>query len=578
MGALKDSQLGEAEPVASPEGTTVFGVRRSHGARCSVSTRPMLRDANFRPPTAVTLRRFLMASAIAALALLTALWSVAPPAAASNHPCTTSGDSDAQKRDCRTLLNLKDQLDPNNRLWSWYEGNPMVNWEGLFSTAEQGVRSIEIYGSLRGDQNPLTLGGTVPAGLGSLSNLRFLKMWHLGLTGSIPAELGNLSNLEELRLDQNALTGSIPTGLGSLGKLRSMSLSINQLSGGIPSDFGNLAQLDYLSLDRNFLGLETHPTAGSPAPSAVQNPIPASLGNLSALRGLDLGSNNLSGSIPAALGNLGELRSLHLDGNDFDRSIPSALGNLTKLESLSLWDNQLSGSIPSQLGNLAALEFLDLSYNGLQNSIPSQLGRLSKLRYLSLTDNQLSGSIPSALGDLSALTQMFLDTNRLNGAIPADLGDLTLLRDLGLARNELSGAIPAELGDMTSLESLNLNDNALSMNIPAELGELQNVDYISLSCNFLTGNIPSELGDIGNEKSVDPGKLRILLLDNNKLNIEAADVPASLDNIGFARLTSGNVCPRGQPDADPPSTDEVPPTFEMADAFARRAHARSDLQ
>ena len=565
MGALKDSQLREAEPVASPDGTTVFGVRRSHGAHCSVSTRPMLRDANFRPPTAVTLRRILMASAIAALTLLTALWSVAPPAAASNHPCTTSGDSDAQKRDCRTLLNLKDQLDPNNRLWSWYEGNPMVNWEGLFSTAEQGVRSIEIYGSLRGDQNPLTLGGTVPAGLGSLSNLRFLKMWHLGLTGSIPAELGNLSNLEELRLDQNALTGSIPTGLGSLGKLRSMSLSINQLSGGIPSDFGNLAQLDYLSLDRNFLGLETHPTAGSPAPSAVQNPIPASLGNLSALRGLDLGSNNLSGSIPAALGNLGELRSLHLDGNDFDRSIPSALGNLTKLESLSLWDNQLSGSIPSQLGNLAALEFLDLSYNGLQNSIPSQLGRLSKLRYLSLTDNQLSGSIPSALGDLSALTQMFLDTNRLNGAIPADLGDLTLLRDLGLARNELSGAIPAELGDMTSLESLNLNDNALSMNIPAELGELQNVDYISLSCNFLTGNIPSELGDIGNEKSVDPGKLRILLLDNNKLNIEAADVPASLDNIGFARLTSGNVCPRGQPDADPPSTDEVPPTFEMAE-------------
>ena len=110
---------------------------------------------------------------------------------------------------------------------------------------------------------------------------------------------------------------------------------------------------------------------------------------------------------------------------------------------------------------------------------------------------------------------------------------------------------------MTSLESLNLNDNALSMNIPAELGDLQNVDYISLSCNFLTGNIPSELGDLPN--------LRILLLDNNKLNIEAADVPASLDNVGYVRLTSGNVCPRGQPDADPPSTDEVPPTFEMAE-------------
>ena len=517
----------------------------------------MLRNANYRLPPAVTLRRFLMASAIAGLALLTALWSVAPPAAASSHPCTTSGDSDAQKRDCRTLLNLKGELDPNDRLWSWYEGNPMVNWEGLFSTPELGVTSIEIYETMRGDHNPLTLGGTVPAGLGSLPNLRFLKMWRLGLTGSIPAELGNLSNLEELRLDQNKLTGSIPTGLGSLSNLRYLGLAINQLSGGIPSDFGSLSSLEYLSLDRNFLGLQTHPTAGSSTPDSVENPIPDSLGNLSALEGLDLGDNNFSGSIPAALGNLRELETLGLSGNNFDGNIPSALGNLTKLESLSLWGNQLSGSIPSQLGNLAALEFLDLAYNGLQNSIPAQLGRLSKLRHLSLNENQLSGSIPSQLGDLTQLTQLFLDTNRLNGPIPADLGDLTLLRDLGLARNELSGAIPAELGDMTSLESLNLNDNALSMNIPAELGDLQNVDYISLSCNFLTGNIPSELGDLPN--------LRILLLDNNKLNIEAADVPASLDNIGFARLTSGNVCPRGQPDADPPSTDEVPPTFEMAE-------------
>ncbi len=500
-----------------------------------------------------------MSAAIAGLALLTALWSVAPPAAASSH--CASQDSAALIRDCRTLIDLKDALDPNGRLTTWAEGNPMVNWEGIFSTAASGVRSLEIYGSMRGDQNPLTLSdplpATVPAGLGSLPNLRFLKMWRLGLTGSIPAELGNLSNLEELRLDQNALTGSIPTGLGSLGNLIYMSLSINQLSGGIPSDFGNLSSLENLGLDRNFLGLATHPTSGSPAPSAVDNPIPASLGNLSALRGLGLYDNNLSGSIPAALGNLGELRGLHLSGNDFSGSIPSALGNLTKLEVLSLWGNQLSGSIPSQLGNLAALQYLDLSNNELTGSIPASLGRLSNLRELFLNENQLSGSIPSALDDLTQLQKLILDTNRLNGPIPAELGDLTALVDLGLARNELSGAIPSELGDLTSLESFNLNDNGLSLDIPSELGDLQNVDYISLSCNFLSGNIPSELGDIPN--------LRILLLDNNKLNIEAADVPASLDNIGYVRLTSGSVCPRGQPDADPPSTDEVPPTFEMAE-------------
>ena len=494
-----------------------------------------------------------MATAVVGLALLSLLGSGAPPTAASSH-CATQ-DSEARIRDCRTLIDLKGDLDPNGRL-NWSESLDMVHWEGIFSSADLGVRSLELYESMR-DGETLTLNGTVPAGLGSLPNLRFLKMWRLGLTGSIPAELGNLANLEELRLDQNELTGSIPTGLGSLGNLTSMSLSINQLSGGIPSDFGNLSSLDYLSLDRNFLGLVTHPTAGSPAPNAVQNPIPASLGNLSALRGLGLSDNNLAGSIPAALGNLSNLESLYLDSNNFSGNIPTALGNLSKLEVLSLWGNQLSGSIPSQLGNLAALESLDLAYNGLQNSIPAGLGRLSKLEYLQLSENQLSGSIPSALGDLTELTHMFLDTNRLSGSIPPELGDLTQLRDLNLARNELSGAIPSELGDLTSLESFNLNDNGLSLDIPSELGDLQAVDYISLFCNFLSGNIPSELGDLPN--------LRILLLDRNKLNIGPGEVPTSLDSIGYVRLTGGGQCPRGQPDADPPSTDDVPPTFEMAE-------------
>ena len=182
-----------------------------------------------------------MLAAMAGLALLAALWSVAPPAAASSH--CASQDSAARIRDCRTLMGLKAALDPNGKLTTWTESNPIVNWEGIFSTAELGVRSLAIYGSMPiGNSQTLgALNGTVPAGLGSLPNLRYLDMWSLGLTGSIPAELGNLSNLEELRLDQNSLTGSIPTGLGSLSNLRTMSLTLNRLSGGIPSDFGSLS-------------------------------------------------------------------------------------------------------------------------------------------------------------------------------------------------------------------------------------------------------------------------------------------------------------------------------------------------
>ena len=516
----------------------------------------MLRDAPRRPPTANSLRRFVMSAAIAGLALLTALWSVAPPAAASSH--CASQDSAALIRDCRTLMDLKDDLDPHDRL-NWAEDLPMTfdSWDGVFSTAEDGVTSIRIYESMQSETDLLTLGGTVPAGLGSLPNLRFLEMWRVGLTGSIPAELGNLSNLEELRLDQNSLTGSIPTGLGSLSNLRYMSLTLNQLSGGIPSDFGNMSSLEYLSLDRNFLGLQTHPTAGNPAPSAVNNPIPASLGNLGALQGLDLGDNNFSGSIPSALGNLRELTSLGLSGNNFSGNIPSALGNLSKLEGLNAWGNQLSGSIPSQLGNLAALEHLDLAYNGLRNSIPGSLGRLSKLEYLSLAENDLSGSIPSQLGNLTNLRKLYLDTNRLSGSIPADLGDLTALDDLNLARNELSGAIPSELGDLASIKSLNLNDNGLSSNIPAELADPRSLRYVSLSCNLLTGDIPSEFGDLPN--------LRVLLLHRNSLNAPTGADLTKLEKIPVFWYSTENACPRGQPDVQPPATDAIPPSFEEAE-------------
>ena len=217
-------------------------------------------------------RRLVMPAALAGLALLAALWSVAPQAAASSH-CASQASA-ALIRDCRTLIDLKDALDPDGVL-NWSETLDMEHWDGILASHDHGVSTIQLHPTVEPftEANPLTLGGTVPAGLGNLPNLRFLYLWQVGLTGSIPSELGNLSNLEELRLDQNSLTGSIPTGLGSLSNLSRLSLTLNQLSGGIPSDFGSLSSLKYLSLDRNFLGLQTHPVSGSPRrpPSATRS-------------------------------------------------------------------------------------------------------------------------------------------------------------------------------------------------------------------------------------------------------------------------------------------------------------------
>jgi Leucine-rich repeat (LRR) protein len=298
--------------------------------------------------------------------------------------------------------------------------------------------------------------GTIPAELGSLSNLTTLNLWDNQLSGSIPSELGNLTNLTQLVLGSNSLSGSIPAELGNLTNLTELYLYTNSLSGSIPAELGNLTNLTVFWLFKNSL-------SGS---------IPAELGNLTNLTMLPLYKNSLSGSIPAELGNLTNLIALTLHKNSLSGSIPAELGNLTNLTSLHLYTNQLSGSIPAELGNL------------------------SNLTTLNLYDNQLSGSIPSELGNLSSLNYFRLYTNALTGSIPTELGGLTNLIELSLGHNQLSGSIPSELGSLSNLTTLNLYDNQLSGSIPSELGSLSNLTILNLSTNSLTGPLPQWLSDM----------------------------------------------------------------------------------
>ena len=122
----------------------------------------------------------------------------------------------------------------------WLSDAPIGQWRGVRTDSGGRVTRLDL------SFNRLT--GSIPAELGSLSNLEWLDLYNNQLTGSIPAELGNLSNLTYLGLANNQLTGSVPEELGNLSNLTGLDLAANQLTGSIPAELGNLSNLTGLDL------------------------------------------------------------------------------------------------------------------------------------------------------------------------------------------------------------------------------------------------------------------------------------------------------------------------------------------
>ena len=133
----------------------------------------------------------------------------------------------------------------------------------------------------------------------------------------------------------------------------------------------------------------------------------------------------------------GRVTSLELWGNQLSGTIPAELGGLSNLQGLNLSDNQLSGAIPPELGKLSNLRGLYLEGNQLSGPIPPELGKLSNLQGLNLNGNQLSGKIPHSLTQLSQLN--YLDLRRTAVCVPTNaifqawLDSITEFRSSGVA-------------------------------------------------------------------------------------------------------------------------------------------------
>ncbi len=212
----------------------------------------------------------------------------------------------------------------------------------------------------------------------------------------------------------------------------------------------------------------------------LSGPLPAQLGNLTGMKWLRLGGNQLT-IVPSQIGNLANLEWLQLDGNDI-ATLPSSLWTLAKLNVLYLGSNPL-GSVDPGVGNLKNLTFLSLDSDQL-SSLPRQLGNLPNLFELDVEDNQLTG-LPRNLRHLP-LYQLDASYNQF-AQIPSWVTTESLLDDLDFTHNQLI-SVPTSIGNLTRLTRLGLAWNQLTA-VPAEVGSLPNLQTLDVSGNLLTGDI-----------------------------------------------------------------------------------------
>ena len=133
----------------------------------------------------------------------------------------------------------------------------------------------------------------------------------------------------------------------------------------------------------------------------------------------------------------GRVVELRVEDFELTEAVPAEIGRLSALRELDLSSNQLT-SVPAEIGQLTSLRYLIIVGNKL-TSLPAEFGQLTSLEVLHLQHNQLT-SLPAEFGQLTSLEGLFLKNNRLT-SVPAAIRELRaagceVLMDVGVTFDE----------------------------------------------------------------------------------------------------------------------------------------------
>ncbi|KAK7400060.1 hypothetical protein VNO78_11259 [Psophocarpus tetragonolobus] len=400
--------------------------------------------------------------------------------------------------DAVVMSNFLKSLTPPPSGWS--QSTPFCTWKGVQCDSSSRVTSI---------------------GLASLS-----------LTGTLPSDLNSLTQLRTLSLQDNALSGTLPS-LSKLSFLQTVYLNRNNFTAVAPSAFDSLTSLQTLTLGSNpNLSPWTFPTdlASSPnlidldlATASLAGPLPDIFDKFPSLQTLRLSYNNLTGHLPSSF-SASTLSTLWLNNQASGLSgTIDVLSNMTSLTQAWLHKNLFTGPIPdlSQCKSLFDLQLRDNQFTGL---LPASFITLPSLKNVSLDNNQLQGPLPvfakgvnvtlggfnsfclSTPGTCDPRVMVLLHiaaafafpiplANSWKGNDPCDgWGYLVCASSniitVNLAKQGFQGTISPAFANLTDLRNLFLNGNNLTGSIPHTLTALSQLQILDVSDNNLSGEVP----------------------------------------------------------------------------------------
>ncbi|KAH9817397.1 leucine-rich repeat-containing protein 40-like [Teratosphaeria destructans] len=234
---------------------------------------------------------------------------------------------------------------------------------------------------------------------------------------------------------------------------------------------------------------------------------------------LDLHGNTLQ-SLPMGLRRLERLTVLNLAHNKLDNDCLDVVSQITSLKELRLGYNNIAGSLPTNICGLRHLEVLDVQANKILD-LPEALHELVSLRVLNLAGNQMTTVPMDSLHDLP-LIELDVSSNALIASL-WPLGSIKshpTLQVLNVANNSLASLVFAEGLGLPHLKVLDVTNNRLTV-LPPVLGW---TELITLAAgDNKIPELPSGFASLTNLRNVNFSSNELRLIDSEIARMESLE-------------------------------------------------------